>query len=468
MSTTTKDDLMSPDASPGEISKKAGVRRVNNWPMIILLGAGLAFVIMMAIIASDRAAKQNQPGKPAVEKGSNTSIFAQALTDGHVDGMVPESMPPQIPADPVASTEPTPTNPGLTVVRPDDMDTPPTPPSNQNRNDVNSQDDQTAQSIRAAKLQMFQQAVQAKSTVPVTMPRSPGSSTPNNGPVSREEALARITAARQAIQAQQSTNPTAAYKERLAQLRGINGGTGSTSGASDSDSPFLVKTGNTTGNGSAQFDKQQDGDRWELKSTVEAPRTPFELRAGFVVPATMISGINSDLPGTIMAQVSQDVFDTATGRHKLIPQGTRLVGAYSNDVAYGQSRVLVAWQRLVFPDGKAMDIGSMPGADGAGYSGFTDQTNNHLVRLFGSAFLMSGITAGVALSQPAGSNNGSDQTASGAMSEALGQQLGTATAQMISKNLNVAPTLEIRPGYRFNVIVTKDMTFSKPYKSFDY
>ena len=131
--------------------------------------------------------------------------------------------------------------------------------------------------------------------------------------------------------------------------------------------------------------------------------------------------------------------------------------------------MLIAWQRIVFPDGKAMDIGSMPGADSAGYAGFNDQVNNHYFRLFASAFLMSGVTAGITMSQNQDQqNNGNRQTASGALSEALGQQLGLVTAQLISKNMNIAPTLEIRPGYRFNVIVTKDMTFSKPYQAFDY
>ena len=114
----------------------------------------------------------------------------------------------------------------------------------------------------------------------------------------------------------------------------------------------------------------------------------------------------------------------------------------------------------------------MPGADSAGYAGFNDQVNNHYFRLFASAFLMSGVTAGITLSQNQGqdqqNNNANRQTASSALSEALGQQLGLVTAQLISKNMNIAPTLEIRPGYRFNVIVTKDMTFSKPYKAFDY
>jgi len=221
-----------------------------------------------------------------------------------------------------------------------------------------------------------------------------------------------------------------------------------------------------------QFAGTGQPDRWRLNSTAEPPRTPYELRAGFVIPATMISGINSELPGQIMAQVSQGVYDTPTGKHLLIPQGSRLVGSYSSDIVYGQKRVLVAWQRIVFPDGKAMDIGAMPGADGAGYAGFNDQVDNHYLRIFGSALLMSAVIAGVSYSQQnlnnTGTPYGQQQTASGALSQAVGQQFGTVIAQMVSKNMNIAPTLEIRPGYRFNVMVIKDLTFNKPYQSFDY
>ena len=182
----------------------------------------------------------------------------------------------------------------------------------------------------------------------------------------------------------------------------------------------------------------------------------------------MISGINSELPGQLTAQIAQNVYDTPTGSHLLIPQGSRIIGQYSSDVAFGQSRVLIAWQRIIFPDGKAMDIGDMPGADSAGYSGVNDLVNNHYFRIFGSALLMSAVTAGIALSQERDNDFGDSVTASQAMSEALGQQLGNVTSQLIAKNMNIAPTLEIRPGYRFNIIVTKDMNFSKPYQGFDY
>lgn len=98
----------------------------------------------------------------------------------------------------------------------------------------------------------------------------------------------------------------------------------------------------------------------------------------------MISGISSDLPGQVIAQVSQNVYDSATSTKLLIPQGTQLAGSYSSNISYGQSRILMAWQRLQFPNGKVLDIGSMPGADQAGYAVFSDKVNNHYLRIFGS------------------------------------------------------------------------------------
>ena len=215
-------------------------------------------------------------------------------------------------------------------------------------------------------------------------------------------------------------------------------------------------------------DGKDTSDRWKLSSQVEAPKSAYILRAGFIIPATLISGINSDLPGQIMGQISQNVYDTATGKYLLLPQGSRLVGSYASEMAYGQSRVMVAWQRIIFPDGKTLDIGAMPGADATGYAGFNDQVDNHYLRVFGSAILMSGITAGVSIAQNNNSSISAQPTVGSALSEALGQQLGNVTTQMISKNLNISPTIKIRAGFRFNVMCLKDLVFSKAYTSFDY
>jgi type IV secretion system protein VirB10 len=447
------DEDMSPDASPGSVRRKTGVRRVNNLPVYLVGGAMGIFLLVMALVAWDRSAQQNRPADQLEAKAGSTSMFASEIAGSEKDGFV---APAKATAPPMPETPP----PGAIIVaRPDDLEAPPRPPGGALPLEEQRGMEERERS-RMDKLRQLDEAVRSRTTVQATAPRSAGSA-PGGVPLSREEALTQMAALQQQADAQGRDNPAAAYLARLQQLQAASLGDTATR-------PVPPAEPVAGGKDYRQFDVQGLGDRWRLDSRAEAPRSPYELRAGFIVPAVLISGVNSDLPGQIVAQVSQDVFDTATGKWRLIPQGSRLVGQYSSDIAYGQSRVLVAWQRIVFPDGKAMDIGSMPGADSAGYAGFRDQVNNHHFRLFSSAFLMSGITAGIAMSQPQTLSLGTRQSASSAMSEALGQQLGQVTAQLIARNMNIAPTLEIRPGYRFNVIVTKDLTFSRPYKAFDY
>jgi type IV secretory pathway VirB10-like protein len=461
------EDILSPALSPGEVSESSGVRRVNNLPLFLVGGATLIFLVIMVLVAAERAAKQNRAGdRTDEEKVVNISMAAQEIAGNYTSGIIPIATKPlDIPPLPMASEVP-----ALTVVRPTDLEAPPLPPNQFNQpNPSPTPAEDVAARIRQVKLQQFEEAVKAKTTVSILAPRSSGSV-----PVSYEQLpehqirLAKLIAANQPAE----TDPVTAYKTRLAQLKeaGLINSTGGSG-----DAPHLMNTGASgeDKNNVNQYAGTGQGDRWRLDSKPEPPHSPYELRAGFVIPGTLISGVNSQLPGQIMAQTSQDVFDTATGKHKLFPQGSRLVGTYSSEVVYGQARVLVAWQRIIFPDGKAMDIGAMPGADGAGYAGFTDQVDNHYLRIFGSALLMSAITAGATYSQQnqnIGLNNGGvfAPNAQSTLSSALGQQLGQVTVQMITKNMNIAPTLEIRPGYRFNIIVTKDLTLSKPYEAFDY
>jgi type IV secretion system protein VirB10 len=215
----------------------------------------------------------------------------------------------------------------------------------------------------------------------------------------------------------------------------------------------------------AFFSRAERDESWILPHGRVAGQ-PLEIKTGAVIPSVMVTGINSDLPGNIIAQVSQNVWDTATGRNLLIPQGSRLFGVYDSRVVYGQSRVLVAWNRVIFPDGSAITLGAMPGADMAGYAGYTDQVNNHYMRIFGSAVLMSLIGGGMAYTMDSiNSSTGTDAAPSiqDEMAAALAAQLGQTTMQLIQKNLNISPTLEVRPGYQFNIIVTQDMVFQKPY-----
>lgn len=191
-----------------------------------------------------------------------------------------------------------------------------------------------------------------------------------------------------------------------------------------------------------------------LQQEKQKPISKFEIKAGWMIPAILITGLNSDLPGEVLAQVTQNIYDTATGKYLLIPQGTKLVGNYSSNIIYGQERVLTAWTKLVFPNGDTLNLEGMGGISQDGYSGFSDQVNNHYFRIFGSAFLLSSITAGIALTD---NSDGEKETNSDkAMSQAI-NQMSTVASEMIRKNMNIAPTLEIRPGYKFNIFVTKDI-----------
>lgn len=192
--------------------------------------------------------------------------------------------------------------------------------------------------------------------------------------------------------------------------------------------------------------------------------SPYELHAGSVIPATLLTGINADLPGTIVGQVRDDVFDSVTGTYLLIPRGTKLVGAYDSRIVQGQRRVLVAWTRLLYPDGTSMDISGMAGTDPAGYAGFAANVDEHLGNVFKSALLLSIIGAGAQLSQPQQSGSiyappGIGQTIAGA----IGQQIGNTSIQLTQRQLQVPPTLEVPPGYLFDVLVDRDIVLAAPY-----
>lgn len=187
------------------------------------------------------------------------------------------------------------------------------------------------------------------------------------------------------------------------------------------------------------------------------PLSPYELKAGWLIPAAMISGLNSDLPGEVIAQVREPVYDSRGTGKLLIPPGARLVGVYDAHVAYGQERILVVWNRIIFDDGSSYNIKGMPGADQAGYAGFYDQVDNHYIKTFAAAGVIAVLGAGVQLSQPNnGGSNINQPSVSQTLGASLGQQLGQTGMTITQKNLNIQPTLTVAPGYRFNIMVTAD------------
>jgi type IV secretion system protein TrbI len=201
-----------------------------------------------------------------------------------------------------------------------------------------------------------------------------------------------------------------------------------------------------------------------LKSTRTAPFTQYEIKAGWEIPAVMEQGLNSDLPGELKALVRSNVYDTATGRYILIPQGARLVGEYDSQLSYGQDGVQVVWNRVIYPDGSSLDLNGMTGQDSQGLSGFRDKLDHHYKRLIGFAVLSSLFSAASQVSQTQNRSVLTYPSPSEVAGSAVGQQASDLGAQITRKNLNVQPTVKISVGYTFNVRVNRDVLFDAPYE----
>ena len=187
---------------------------------------------------------------------------------------------------------------------------------------------------------------------------------------------------------------------------------------------------------------------------LNAPVNPHILQAGSIIPAALITGIRSDLPGQITAQVTQNVYDSPTGRILLIPQGSRLIGDYDADVAFGQSRVLLAWNRLILPDGRSITLERQPGADPHGFAGLQDRTDYHWGSVIKAAIVSTVLVVGAEL------GSGNDGNLVRALRRGSQDSINRAGEQIVSRELNVRPTLTIRPGFQVRVIVTRDLILS--------
>ena len=190
---------------------------------------------------------------------------------------------------------------------------------------------------------------------------------------------------------------------------------------------------------------------------LQRPVSPYQLMAGTVIAASLISGLNSDLPGVVLAQVTEPVYDTVTGRVLLIPQGSRLFGRYDNVVAFGQNRALVVWQRLILPDGSSVVIDNLPATDTGGYAGLADGIDLHTFQLLKGVALATVLGVGSELALGA-----SDNALVKALSQATQQTGNRAGQRLVERDLAVAPTLTVRPGWPLRVIVHKDIIL-KPY-----
>ena len=223
-------------------------------------------------------------------------------------------------------------------------------------------------------------------------------------------------------------------------------------------SGFDLSGGQSDPNG--QIDKQaflnREADDIYNSHGLVSPRSPYQVMAGNIIPASLVTGLNSDLPGQVIGQVTENVYDTVTGQHLLIPQGSRLMGRYDSVIAFGQSRALVVWTRLILPNGDSIQLDNLPGSDSQGFAGLKDKVDKHTWQFIKGAALSSLLSIGSELA----SDDGDRLTR--ALQNAGQDTANIAGQRIIDRNLNVQPTLKVRQGWRFNVIVSRDLIL-KPY-----
>lgn len=426
--TDTKKSTPGIEASPDYFAspkKGKGVRRLNRLPLIIV-----GVIILFAVLGVSYTYIQRVNG-PA---NSAKAATAPVVTDTAKAPTKPEGdtyVPPVPPADTTdINAENTPPNPL-------DDQTSPTPIVVEQSEAMTARLRMIAQ-LEESRLTAYDQALKANSKV--------------------DGADSAITGSQ--ANAGTSTSSGRLDPQQLMQqyMQGMQGGPG---GGANGLMPQGASAGGMAAvNGQPQkrafLSESLDAETYLGRERKAALAPDVEIKAGTVIPGVMISGINSDLPGQIIGQVRQAVYDSATGKNLLIPPGARLVGTYDSGITLGQSRALVVWQRIIYPDGSSLSLDNMTGADKSGYAGFSDKVNNHYGKLFGSAIFLSAFSAGVQLSQPQASN-GENYSAAQTISGALGQQLGQLGMKMAERNMDIQPTIEIRPGYQFNIMVNKDI-----------
>lgn len=194
---------------------------------------------------------------------------------------------------------------------------------------------------------------------------------------------------------------------------------------------------------------------------ISSPVSKYEVKMGGIIPGILQTGINSDLPGSMTAIVREDVYDTVSGRYLLIPKGTRVIGKYSSFISFGQSRVLVVWQRLIFPNGKSINLDNFEGADMSGYSGLVGDVDNHTLKLLQGVVLASVLGAAAGIVDDRGDDRGSWRNGAG---RGAGEEVITIGETMAGRLLAVQPTIKIQPGTRFNIMVNSDLVL-EPYKN---
>jgi type IV secretion system protein VirB10 len=415
---------------------KPNIRRLNRLPIIVAIVLVVLFLAVIFFGLTSRGLIVKRASDVTTSGGAPATSFADQLKRGVTDGIIADPTLQAVAAAPPVERREEPQNPFAALPRKvEDVRRPEIEPEEvwRARLDREQQEQylRERQRQRMARLQASNVALDSPLAISTDKLKAAATTRDPAGPAN----AARITG-----------SPAVDLYSAALQA-GLNGQTLDPNGQTKKEAFFnadLAKLG-------------------YLPNQVVAPRSLYELKRGSVIPATLITGINSDLPGRITAQVSQNVYDSATGRRLLIPQGTKLMGRYDSKVAFGQSRVLVIWTDIIFPNGATLQIGGMAGTDAEGYGGFKDQVDNHYLQTFGSAVLLAIIGTGMDMAIPQSSTLATQETASDAARRNFAETFGRVAERTITKNLDVQPTLEIRPGYQFNVLVDQDIVFPGSY-----
>jgi type IV secretion system protein VirB10 len=422
----------------------SGIRRLNRLPIIVVIVLGVAFLAVILYGLTSRGLYFRNDQGIGKASGKPATTFADQIKRGVSNGIIGEPQPQ-------TTFQPTPAEDNEGAPATDVVSTDPS-----QREVPRTSQELEPEGIWRARLEREQEEQYLRERHRERMARLQANDAAYDAPIAvdRNKLTRRIGA-----------QPTVAE----------GGGSGSSARSGARTTSDLYAAAMRAGLGGNRDPNNQQGkyeffnadlkERGYLPNQVTPQQSLYELKRGSVIPATLITGINSDLPGRITAQVSQNVYDSATGHYLLIPQGTKLFGRYDSKVSFGQSRVLVVWTDVILPDGSTLQIGGMAGTDAQGYGGFRDKVDRKWLQTFGSAILVAVIGAGVDMAIPQDRNAfGSSNSAEDAARRNFAETFGRVADRTIQRNMDVQPTLKIRPGYKFNVLVDQDIVFPRRFQ----
>ncbi len=425
---------------PQNSQAASGIKRVNRVPVIIVIALLVAFLGIIFFGLASRGLYFGNDSGPNTSSGNPASTYADQIKRGVTDGIIGEPQQQE-------TFQPTP----VETKKAEEKAANPFTQQPEQRQEQRTGQELEPEEVWRARLAREQQEQVLREQQRQRMARMQARNSAYDAPLAIDRGKLEV---RSEIEESAGAPTTAAATANASDLyaQALRAGLGGQN---------VDPNGQ---NSKEDFFNADLKDLGYLPNRVVPQQSLYELKRGSVIPATLITGISSDLPGRITAQVSQNIYDSATGHRLLIPQGTKLFGRYDSKVSFGQSRVLVVWSDIIFPNGSTLQIGGMAGTDAEGYGGFNDKVNNHYLKTFGSAVMIALIGTGIDMAVPQSSTLATQDTASDAARRNFAETFGRAADRTIQRNMDVQPTLEIRPGYKFNVQVDQDIVFPGQYR----